>query len=82
MFVASSKTKRFRYFKEGKYVRLDYKCLKIQFNLQNPYFLSGIADLTRLLANLGVSIKDMLHERAWIKSDIFSVAVSHLITLV
>ncbi|XP_037777571.1 L-threonine ammonia-lyase-like isoform X2 [Penaeus monodon] len=35
----------------------------------------GIAELTRLLANLGVSIKDMLHERAWIKNDIFSVEV-------
>lgn len=36
---------------------------------------TGIAELTRLLANLGVSIKDMLHERAWIKNDIFSVEV-------
>ncbi|XP_064094075.1 uncharacterized protein LOC135206650 isoform X2 [Macrobrachium nipponense] len=35
----------------------------------------GIAELTRLLANLGVSIKDMMHERAWIKNDIFSVEV-------
>ena len=35
----------------------------------------GIAELTRLLANLGVSIKDILHERAWLKSDIFSVEV-------
>lgn len=38
--------------------------------------LLGIAELTRLLANLGVSIKDMVHERAWIRSDIFSVEVS------
>jgi len=35
----------------------------------------GIAELTRILANLGVSIKDILHERAWLKSDIFSVEV-------
>lgn len=35
----------------------------------------GIAELCRLLANLGVSIKDILHERAWLKSDIFSVEV-------
>ncbi|XP_076057757.1 uncharacterized protein LOC143035096 [Oratosquilla oratoria] len=35
----------------------------------------GIAELTRLMANLGVSIKDMLHERAWIRNDIFSVEV-------
>ncbi|XP_042240424.1 nascent polypeptide-associated complex subunit alpha, muscle-specific form-like isoform X2 [Homarus americanus] len=38
----------------------------------------GIAELTRLLANLGVSIKDMVHERAWIRSDIFSVEVKVL----
>ncbi|KAF2366037.1 Tryptophan synthase beta subunit-like PLP-dependent enzyme [Trinorchestia longiramus] len=35
----------------------------------------GIAELTRLMASLGVSIKDMTHERAWIRSDIFSVKV-------
>lgn len=34
----------------------------------------GIADLCRLLGNLGVSIKDIMQERAWIK-DIFSVGV-------
>ncbi|RXG70654.1 L-threonine ammonia-lyase [Armadillidium vulgare] len=38
----------------------------------------GIADLTRLMANLGVSIKDMVHERAWVKTDIFSVEVKVL----
>lgn len=35
----------------------------------------GIAELARTLKDLGVSIKDMMHERAWIKSDIFSVQV-------
>ena len=53
------------------------------FNFQAKYALlrwvnfthTGIAELTRLLANLGVSIKDMVHERAWIRSDIFSVEV-------
>ncbi|KAK6165469.1 hypothetical protein SNE40_022393 [Patella caerulea] len=35
----------------------------------------GIADLTRLIANLGVSIKDIFHERAWLKSDVFAVQV-------
>ncbi|KAL4236347.1 hypothetical protein ACF0H5_004734 [Mactra antiquata] len=35
----------------------------------------GIAELTKLMAGLGVSIKDMFHERAWIKSDIFAVQV-------
>lgn len=38
----------------------------------------GIAELTRLMASLGVSIKDMTHERAWIRSDIFSVEVKVL----
>ncbi|ESO89242.1 hypothetical protein LOTGIDRAFT_183268 [Lottia gigantea] len=35
----------------------------------------GIADLTRLIADLGVSIKDIFHERAWLKSDVFAVQV-------
>ena len=35
----------------------------------------GIAELARTLAKLGVTIKDMVHERAWIKNDIFSVEV-------
>ncbi len=41
----------------------------------------GIAELCRLMANLGVSIKDILHERAWLKSDIFSVEVLALFYL-
>ncbi|KAF2900157.1 hypothetical protein ILUMI_06024 [Ignelater luminosus] len=36
----------------------------------------GIAELCRLLASIGVSIKDILHERAWVSSDVFSVAVT------
>ena len=36
----------------------------------------GIAGLTNLISKVGVSIKDMIHERAWVKTDIFSVAVS------
>ncbi|CAG0892559.1 unnamed protein product [Darwinula stevensoni] len=35
----------------------------------------GIAALTNLICSVGVSIKDMIHERAWVKTDIFSVAV-------
>jgi len=35
----------------------------------------GIAELTRLMFDLGVSIKDIFHERAWIKSDIYAVAI-------
>jgi len=35
----------------------------------------GIAELTKLMYDLGVSIKDIFHERAWIKSDIYAVAI-------
>ncbi|XP_059090398.1 L-threonine ammonia-lyase-like isoform X1 [Tigriopus californicus] len=38
----------------------------------------GIAELAKTLCNCGVSIKDMVHERAWIKNDIFSVEVKVL----
>lgn len=37
----------------------------------------GIADLCRRLADIGVSIKDIMHERAWLK-DIYSVEVSRM----
>ena len=35
----------------------------------------GMADLSQCLSELGVSIKDIMHERAWLK-DIFSVEVN------
>jgi threonine dehydratase len=35
----------------------------------------GITELCKLVSSLGVSIKDIIHERAWITSDIFSVQV-------
>ncbi|PAA63123.1 hypothetical protein BOX15_Mlig031416g2 [Macrostomum lignano] len=35
----------------------------------------GIAELSAILAGMGVSIKDIFHERAWLKSDIFQVKV-------
>ncbi|ELU10999.1 hypothetical protein CAPTEDRAFT_176201 [Capitella teleta] len=35
----------------------------------------GIAELTKLISSIGVSLKDIFHERAWLKSDIFSVQV-------
>ncbi|KAL0268337.1 UNVERIFIED_CONTAM: hypothetical protein PYX00_010316 [Menopon gallinae] len=35
----------------------------------------GIAELCRLLADKGVSIKDMMHDRAWLTNDVFSVNV-------
>ncbi|XP_046864507.1 L-threonine dehydratase catabolic TdcB-like [Xenia sp. Carnegie-2017] len=35
----------------------------------------GIAELTQLVASIGVSIKDLYHERAWMTSGIFSVQI-------
>ncbi|XP_070562847.1 L-threonine ammonia-lyase-like [Ptychodera flava] len=35
----------------------------------------GIAELTKLIADAGVSLKDIFHERAWLRTDIFSVQV-------
>jgi len=36
----------------------------------------GMADLTRTIGELDVSLKDIFHERAWLKHDVFSVAVT------
>jgi threonine dehydratase len=35
----------------------------------------GIAKLSSMLSGIGVSIKDIFHERAWLESDIFKVKV-------
>lgn len=35
----------------------------------------GISELCRLIGSIGVSIKDVIHERAWVASDVFSVEV-------
>jgi len=35
----------------------------------------GISELCRLISSIGVSIKDILHERAWVMNDVFSVEV-------
>uniref|UniRef100_A0A8R1DXB8 L-serine deaminase n=1 Tax=Caenorhabditis japonica TaxID=281687 RepID=A0A8R1DXB8_CAEJA len=35
----------------------------------------GIAELTTTIAQLGASIKDIFHERAWISADVFHVKV-------
>lgn len=35
----------------------------------------GIAELCKMLSSIGVSIKDIMHERAWVKTDVFSVDV-------
>ena len=39
----------------------------------------GIAELTRIISNVGVSIKDIVHERAWVRKATFSVGVSEYI---
>lgn len=36
----------------------------------------GISDLCKTISSIGVSIKDVIHERAWVASDVFSVEVS------
>jgi len=35
----------------------------------------GIAELTRTIANVGASVKDIVHERAWVRQNTFSVGV-------
>ncbi|XP_063905384.1 L-threonine ammonia-lyase isoform X2 [Zophobas morio] len=35
----------------------------------------GILELCKLIGSIGVSIKDVIHERAWVTSDVFSVEV-------
>lgn len=36
----------------------------------------GIAELCRILATISVCVKDIIHERAWLSDDVFSVRVS------
>ncbi|KAF6024272.1 hypothetical protein EB796_017413 [Bugula neritina] len=47
----------------------------VAFKVLVPDSCGAIADVSKLIGDMGVSIKDMLHERAWIKSDVFQVAV-------
>ncbi|CAG9860696.1 unnamed protein product [Phyllotreta striolata] len=35
----------------------------------------GISELCKFIGSIGVSIKDIIHERAWVTSDVFSVEV-------
>jgi threonine dehydratase len=35
----------------------------------------GISELCKVIGSIGVSIKDVIHERAWVTSDVFSVEV-------
>ncbi|GAB6024813.1 hypothetical protein CHUAL_009933 [Chamberlinius hualienensis] len=35
----------------------------------------GLAELTKLLSDCGASVKDIIHERAWLRNDIYCVEV-------
>lgn len=37
----------------------------------------GMAELCSLLATIGVTVRDCIPERAWVKGDVFSVEVGH-----
>lgn len=46
-----------------------------RFNVTLDDCPGGIAQLCQILADIGVTIKDIMHERAWLK-DIYSVEVT------
>lgn len=46
-----------------------------KFNVTLDDRPGGISELCRTLADIGVTIKDIMHERAWLK-DIYSVEVN------
>lgn len=41
----------------------------------------GISELSKLLASLGASIKDIFHERAWLKTSVYMVQVKIILEL-
>jgi len=47
----------------------------VTFNVTVSDRPGGIAELTRLLSNVGASVKDIVHERAWVRTATFSVGV-------
>merc|ERR1712042_275384 len=47
----------------------------ITFNVVVSDRPGGIAELTRTISNVGVSIKDIVHERAWVRTNAFAVGV-------
>ncbi|KAL1455467.1 hypothetical protein WDU94_009558 [Cyamophila willieti] len=51
----------------------DGRLVKFSVNLSDRP--GGIAELCTILASVGVSIKDIMHERAWVTRDVFSVKV-------
>lgn len=46
----------------------------VKFNVEVSDRPGGIHELCEILSSLGVSIKDIMHERAWLK-DIYTVEV-------
>ena len=42
----------------------------------------SLAEFCKLISSYGASIKDMYHERAWLKNDIFSVQVQAVLETV
>lgn len=55
-----------------KYV---YNCRFTYFRTFTVTLLSGIAELTNVIAQSGASIKDIFHERAWLAANVFEVRV-------
>lgn len=41
----------------------------------------GVEELCKVMSLMGISIKDIVHERAWIYGDIFSVVVSLILII-
>lgn len=39
----------------------------------------GMAEFCALLAGVGVTMRDLVPERAWVKGDVFSVQVSYIL---
>lgn len=53
----------------------DGRLLKIDVTVSDRP--GGIAELSALIFSIGVNIKDMIHERAWVTCDVYSVTVSN-----
>ncbi|XP_026314655.1 uncharacterized protein LOC113226296 isoform X2 [Hyposmocoma kahamanoa] len=51
----------------------EHRLVKFKVNVSDRP--GGIAELCKLIASTGVSIKDIIQERAWVHGDIFSVRV-------
>lgn len=51
----------------------DQRLVKVKVTISDRP--AGIAELTKLISSIGVSIKDIFHSRAWVTQDVFSVQV-------